>query len=252
VKALFAICIILLFKLPTVFAIELKTELQIIPQVQEYLEGDIVEIDLKIWPIENADLQEFKKASGITLFDSLEIIEITSVENSENNADLVQIKATAVVVKSKNSNQSFIPYKGTNIYISPKNYKVIPLKAKQEDFYILDQEGIGRNYIILPILLVIATLAAAFVFWKKRKKHRGTKLDIEKNYSLLFANADSRVDYEYIYANRKVWVPFLKAETNAHRDFFKNMETHQYKRNWTSDEAADVKDSFENIRRSFL
>ena len=235
----------------TVYATEIKTSVQLIPESQEYHEGDIVEIDLKIWPIENADLEEFKKIEGSSLFNGLEITQLNTVEISENNADVVIVKATAVVV-APTSVSGVIQYKDQALNISAPLYNFLPLKTKQEDFFILDQSVISATSFLWIFFLVIGMLIVIFVLKKKFWKTKDTSLEFKKHYQDLFSSADERKDFEKIYALRKEWIPFLAAETNAHREFLKLMEAHQYRKEWTKDMAMEIKNTFDVIRGSFL
>jgi hypothetical protein len=234
-----------------VSAQEIKSELRILPEALEYREGDLVEIDLKIWPIENADFEEFRKIEGVTLFNALDITQVSSVENSPNNADVVIIKAIAVVLKEPDASSAFIQYKNNNIAVAPQHFKLIPLKVKSEEFYILDQ-SISRRYLVpamLAFLVVIITVG--IMYRRKYLAQKNNKKDPREEYKKLFLSAEDRTQFEEVYARRKEWVPLLTAETIAHREFFKVMEMHQYKQDWDADEKIEVKNSFEIIRGSF-
>lgn len=231
-------------------ASEIKSSVQLYPNAHEYHEGDLVELDIKIWPIENADLEEFKKIEGTSLFGGLEVSQINTLETSENNADVVIIKATAVVV-GQSTGSSIVHYKENAVNLSIPQYKIIPLKTKQDDFYILDQ-SLGSNTLIIWVL-GIATLVgmSIYVFQKKFKKTKDVNSEPKKFYQELFSNADARKDFEELYSRKKEWLPLLAAETNAHREFYKLMEMHQYRKEWSPDVTLEIKNSFDIIRGSF-
>lgn len=245
---------ILLFALsyfPVSYAIEIKSELKLVPVAEEYHEGDVVEIDLKVWPIENAELDEFKKIEGTSLFNSLEVTQINSIENSENNADVVIVKATAVVAKAPGLAASSIQYKNTAIPVSVPAFKFIPLPSKQEDFYVLDQKVLSSHSIWFALLAVLAVVSGIFLYFKKFRTKKDDLLEMKRTYQNLFSNAEKRQDFEKLYGSRREWVPLLSAETNAHREFYKLMEQHQYKKEWSSDILMEIKLSFDIIRGSF-
>jgi hypothetical protein len=231
---------------------DLKSEVHLVPELKEYHEGDIVELDLKIWPIENADLDEFKKIEGTSLYSALEIEQVNSVANSENNADVVEIKATAIITNFPDITQSFINYKNTKIKILSPEYKIISIQEKKEDFYILDQSSIGNKKNIALILSIVAIAIALFFIIKKVMRPKDPKFEIRKSFQNIFNNANERKDFENIYASRSDWVIYALAETQHHKDFFRSMELHQYKKEWSSEELTEIKNSFEHIKRSFL
>lgn len=233
------------------FAAEIKTELQLLPEAQEYHEGDIVEIDLKIWPIENAELDEFKKIEGTSLFNALEVTQVNSVESSENNADVVIVKATAIIVRAPESPTANFQYKNNAISINSPQFKYIPLPSKQEDFYVLDQKILSSNSVWLILLAVTGVGAGVYLYLKKYRVKKDDKLAIKKAYQNLFSNAGERKDFETLYASRREWIPLLSAETNAHREFYKLMEQHQYKKEWAPEILMEIKLTFDIIRGSF-
>lgn len=246
--------IILIFSLFITFCIsatEIKSELQLLPNAREYREGDIVEIDLKIWPIENADLEEFRKIESISLFGALEVTQISSVETSENNADVVLIKAIAVVTKAPETISANILYKGNTINIMAPSYKFLPLSSKNEDYFIMEQKSLSSS--IMWVLLFGAVLigAGTYLYLKKFRVKKDDGLKSKRLYQELFSNAEERKDFENIYATRKHWAPLIIAETNAHREFYKLMEQHQYKKEWSLDVRNEIKLSFDIIRGSF-
>jgi hypothetical protein len=231
---------------------EIKSQIRLIPESKEYHEGDIVELDLKIWPIESADLDEFKKIEGTTLYNALEVEQVTSVLNSENNADVVEIKATAIVVSSPDKSEGIVNYKNNKIKIFSPEFKFIPIQAKKEDFYILDQSSVGeKKNIILLISIMLIALAIIFVV-KKIKKPKDPKIEIKNLFQNVFSNANERHEFEIIYSRKSEWMSLIAVETQQYKDFFKTMEIHQYKKHWSSEEFEEVKNSFEPIRRSFL
>lgn len=233
------------------YAIEINTELKIVPESKEYHEGDIVEIDLKIWPVENAELEEFKKIEGTSLFNALEITQVNSIENSENNVDVVIVKATAVVVKAPESLPATIQYKNNAIALAAPSFKFVPLTSKQEDFYVLDQKVLSSNLIWPMLIGLISVGAGVYLYQKKYRIKKDDKLQVKRFYQELFSNAAERKDFEKLYASRKEWIPLLSAETNAHLEFYKLMEQHQYKKEWATDVLMEIKLSFDIIRGSF-
>jgi hypothetical protein len=250
-KIVISFLIFITFVSIDVIAADVRGELRIIPEAKEYHEGDIVEFELKIWPIENAVLEEFRQLEGTQLSNSIEVEQITTIENSENNADVVLVKASGIILKAPSSSEGIVKYKNIIINISIPPFGVVALKSKKEDFFVLDQTVVSGSTSWWILILVVFAVLGTYVYLKKFRKKNDTTLDLKKSYQLLFFNAEKRHDFESIYAAKKEWVMLLATETQAHRDFFSCMEAHQYKKEWGIDEETEVKNSFDIIRRSF-
>lgn len=72
-----------------------------------------------------------------------------------------------------------------------------------------------------------------------------------ERFQRMFKSADIREEFELIYKEKEIWQKYIEVLTPAHREFFKVMNAHQYKRFWSNEDANEVKSSFETIRRSF-
>jgi hypothetical protein len=231
---------------------DLKSQIHLIPEQKEYHEGDIVELDLKIWPIESADLDEFKKIEGTALYGALNIEQVTSVLNSENNADVVEIKATAVVVGAPDNNQAYVAYKNDKIKLISPVYRFLSIKSKNEDYYIINQASVSSKKYLLIIISIVILLIGIVLVIKKLLKPKEPKNDVKKSFLVIFTNANQREDFEMIYAKKSEWIRFVLIDSMIQKNFFDIMEIHQYKKDWTSEELAEVINSFEPIRRSLL
>ncbi len=235
-----------------VFA-EINSQIHIYPEVNGYIQGDIVNIELEVYPIENLSIDEFKKIEGSTLYKALEVTQINSIEKSENNADVVIIKGLAVVIADPTGISSSIKYFGTDISLPAISFKFIPLKNKNKDYYILNQAGISAKQIwfwfLLPVCILIIFIGNKLNNKNKIKKELAEK---KKKFNQLFQSASSRKDYEVIYNCKKEWLEVLTNETNAYREYFLVMENHQYKKEWNDEDINEVKNFFDIIRGSFL
>ncbi len=255
-KILSALLLCLLVSLSAVAA-ELQAEFNFNSDVTKIKEGDLVEGTLKVWPIENVDPGEFKKLENTTLFNSLAVIQVHSVEPSANNADVTEVKALFLAKAAKEQSLSQINYKGQFVTVQAPGFKVEPLGNKSQDFYVEDQALSYSNAqkIILAILLVVIVLGA---IWKREKIKefigRFSKNPVKlgrRKYNQIFSKAAKREDYEEIYAQRKEWLAFIEVKAPAYNEFFKIMNQHQYKRSWGKEELSDVQASFDIIRGSF-
>lgn len=72
-----------------------------------------------------------------------------------------------------------------------------------------------------------------------------------KHYDEMFRSADKRSDFEQIYKEKEKWLPLLAVKALAHLEFLKTLNQHQFKKDWHNDEYADVRASFDIIKRSF-
>lgn len=254
-KSILLILILGLLSL-TASAADLKGEFSL-GQITSVKEGDIVEGVLKVWPIENFDAGEFNKLQNSLLFSSLQLVQVISVEPSANNADVVVLKGNYVVHASKYLTALQFNYKGQIISIEPPQIKVIPLEKKSEDYFILDQSlslSHYQVYILFGLLLSICV-----VLFVKRKKilafikglKKDPKAEAIKYFNEKFQKASTREDYEEIYAKKNEWLPLLKDQPSAYKEYFSIMNTHQYKPQWGPVELNEVKAIFEIIRGSF-
>jgi len=236
---------------------ELKGELSLSGEPSTVKEGDLIEATLKVWPLENADVKEFAKLQNSTLFNSLQLIQIHSIEPSANNADVLEVKGTFLARSAKYLTNFELNYKGELVQIPAPAVKVIPLEKKAEDYFVLDQSlslSFYRLYFIGALLLIL--LSAAFI---KRKQlsnwissfKKDPKAMAIKHYREKFMTAATREDYEEIYAKKEEWLALLTERPTAYNDFFTVMNQHQYKPHWGPDELNDVKNVFNVIRGSF-
>jgi hypothetical protein len=237
-------------------AADLKAEFSL-GEISTLKEGDVVEGVLKVWPVENLDANEFKKLQNTLLFNSLQLVQINSIEASANNADVAEMKGSFIVRSSKYLSALPFNYKGQVIEVEAPHVKIIPLEKKSEDYFVLDQALSFSHYQIYILIAVL--LIVGFIAFVKREKILAKLLELKKDpraeaikfFNSKFQNASTRVDYEEIYARKNEWLPLLKEQPSAYKEFFNVMNTHQYKPQWGSEEIQDVKSSFDIIRGSF-
>jgi hypothetical protein len=219
-------------------------------------EGDLIEATLRFWPIENADLSQFKKLDKALLFNSFYLAEISSLAPSQNNADVVELKGIFIVKTAKVQPIFAFKYNDSLIELKIGDVKVQELKDESKDFYILDQ-SLDASRIWMIIAGIVALLIILGVVKRKSVKNFLSKLrpdeikKSKKKYDALFRIADKREDFELIYKDKEKWLPLLAEKTPAHMEFLAILNQHQFKKEWGNEEFADVRSSFEIIRRSF-
>jgi hypothetical protein len=240
-----------------VFGAEIEAELHLIPEVNILKEGDLVTGLIKIWPIENADLAEFRQIENMTFANILTVTSVESLEISPNNADVIEVKVLMIAKQLEASEATPLTYKGQVIQLKVQPLKVEDSGKKSEDYFIMDQ-GIISSYlgIVIAGFIFFTLFVTALLKRKEIKKYiqnfrSNPTLIAMKKYNEMFMNAKSRVDYEGIYASQKDWLTLVKVQAPAYFEFFKIMEQHQYKKHWTEDELSEVSTCFDVIRGSF-
>jgi hypothetical protein len=255
-KIFFSIIVYLLL-IASAFSEDLKAELNLISPPAILKEGDIIEGILKVWPLENPDFNEFSKLESLTLGNSLFVSDIVNVEKSENNSDVIEVKLLFIVKRTAENNLQPLTYKEHVVNIQMPSLQVAPSDKDPEDYYVLDQGTMYSNLgkIIIGLISIMVLLVLFFkrkVIQKFISKFKNDPIaDAKKKLDQQFSEALKREDYEKIYAQRNVWLSYIKELTPGYNNFFKIMEEHQYKNTWKMEELEEVRNSFGAISRSF-
>lgn len=254
-KILFALIITVVCNF-TILAADIQADLSLISQPEILKDGDLLEGVLKVWPIENIELEQFQQLENMVIGGALVVTQIDSAIVSPNNADVAEVKLQFIVKKMENGNAIF-NYKGQSVTINVPPLKLAPSEKNQEDYIILDQ-GLLSSQVLKLLLLICAFLVLVVAIVKRAKivsfimKLKSDPVAIAtKKFNAIFMKAESRADFEEIYSLRKEWLKLIKIQAQAYAEFLNKMEQHQYKRDWLSGELGDVKSSFEIIRGSF-
>jgi hypothetical protein len=256
-KILKTLCFLFVIVFSTnLFSEELHSQVYLTQESSFVKEGDIVEGVLKIWPIDSADLNEFKTLVGKNLLGHLYVTEIESVAPSENNADVIEVKALFIVNDEKEDVLTQVPYKNQLIPIDPISFKIERLEKKTKDYYILDQ-SLFKSHLLVILIVIFVGVITIFLGIKRRailkfiKERKLDPIQVKRNsFNELFAKATTREDFEHLYLVRKEWLSLVEI-VPAYQDFFNVMNQHQYKKNWSNEDLIEVQSSFEIIRGSF-
>lgn len=252
-----SLLLLLVFFSLKVLGAEIQAELQLTSAPAVLQEGDLVEAVLKIWPIENVDLNEFKQLDNMVLANALIITEVESVGPSLNNADVVEAKLLLIVKRSLENPSSALNYKGQLISVVIPPLKIEAADKAPEDYYVMDQGLVGSDMLKVVVALVCFVLML-LLFWKRKniksliQKFKSDPVAIAtKKYKGIFLQATSRQDYEKIYALRNEWLQLIAVQAPAYKEFFSKMEQHQYKKSWNDEELSEIQNCFDVIRGSF-
>lgn len=252
-KILSSLIVVIMLMIQCSFAQDVQSEFTLTKNVSALKEGDIFEAMIRVWPLDSADLSQFKKLEKTTLFNALYLAQITSLGVSPNNADVVELKGLFIAKSAKVQPTFIFKYNNQDITLSSGVLSIKELGDKKEDFYVLSQ-SLNSSY--LWIAYVVIGLILLIVIIRKRESLialvKPNKAKIEKKkYDHLFKVADKREDFELLYKEKGNWIQLLVETTPAHHDFLRILNQHQFKKNWSNEEYADVRASFDVIRRSF-
>ena len=239
-----------------VYSAPIQSEFILAPGTSKLKEGDLVEGVLRFWPIENANLEQFKKLEKELLFDSFFLSQVLSLSVSANNADVVELQGLFIVTSSKTKLTYTFKYNDEAIEVKLGSVIIEELKDRSKDFYILDQSlDKTKFWIYLSIILTVLLLVAFFKRAALRRFIEKIKPDklkkARKRYDKLFRSADKREEFERLYREREQWLPLLTVKAPAHTEFLKTLNAHQFKKDWGNVEYSEVRTSFDIIRRSF-
>ena len=225
-------------------------------EMSQVKEGDLVEITLKFWPIENADLSQFRKLEKSTFFNAFYLAQVLSLELSSNNADVVELRGLFVVKSAKPQTFYVIKYNETPIEMRIEGLKIEELKDKGQNYIILDQ-SVNSSYLIVVVAVIFGLIFIGAIIKRKRLKtfFLGLKPDsrktAKKRYDELFRSASKREDFELIYKEKDQWLKLLVTQAPAHNEFFKVINQYQFKKDWSNEDNTIVLSAFDTIRRSF-
>lgn len=255
-KVLSILIIYLTMLISSAFAQTIQSEFIPSQSIAQIKEGDLLEATIRVWPIENADLTQFKKLEKTLLFNALYLAQIVSLGASQNNADVVELKGLFVVKTAKPQPFYSFKYNDSVIELRSGALAITELKNKSQDFYILDQ-SLNKSIIWMIVLGALIVLIILSIVKRKSIKEFviGLKPDSikksKKKYDDLFRRADKREDFELIYKDKDIWMGLLTEKAPAHFEFLRTLNQHQFKKEWGNAEYEDVKSSFDIIRRSF-
>jgi hypothetical protein len=234
---------------------ELKSEL-VLDRNKQMFEGDIISARLQIWPVDN--LQKKIEIQEETYIDDvLYLAEVISQKRSENNSDVVLIDMTLVVIGQPLSDKINFKLDGVNFPVA-HNLKVEPTEIKRQELILVEQEseGFGLSSALKLLMFSIGLIVMVgsfklFRMYRNKKRYEHEKAKFKKYWDERFVSAGERKDFEIVYGRKKEWLRLVKLQTPPLVEFFRVMESVQYKKEWTESDNELVQESFEDIRSIF-
>ncbi|WP_372651936.1 hypothetical protein [Halobacteriovorax sp.] len=251
------ILIITIFSISNIHSYEVSGTLNNIDTNVSILEGESFLARINIWPMTDESLEEIKRSlQGKMFLDYFYVAEVQNIKFSENNSDVVVAHVKAVLTKAYKGKSVFIwTYKSLTIPFEVKNINPIENKL-EKDFIILNQKD---GLIAGPIEFLsyaVGIILILLSFWSGRKilRKRNEKLERKKVYERwkdLFMNTNDREGVEAIYQKRNEWLKLVGGETPPIIRFFEELDSVQYKREWTDIEEHKVLEAYDDIRGIF-
>ena len=217
------------------------------------VQGDSVKISAQLWPIENYDESKFVEFKNKVFLEHFYVNDIRATR-SENNYDVILLEVDAIAESpapmGKQVNLAFGEYSTS----TSLPFEIEKLEEFDGQFVILNQavDYVGKNLGIA--LAILAAILIILIFVNYRKKifnylgNNQKEAQRKAHFQTLFHNAKERSHFEEIYARKNEWLVYIPEKNQVLHSFFKTIEEHQYKKNWTKEELFEVKDSFDKIR----
>jgi len=243
------------------FAYETKGELINLDSDKTLLEGEVINAQLRIWPLQDAIKSEVSnKLEGSEFLGLFYVSEVKKVAFSKNNSEVLEIALTLVVLKNFVKQPFYIwSYKALNIPIEIVDLKTVANTVKTQGV-LVEESGYKYEFsdnlikgIVSFITLVLVGLGVFFFSRFKKKKQIAEKVRKQnEKWHIKFREANDREDFEYIYVNRALWLKLLVVQAPPITQFFEVLNQHQYKKEWSVDDKVEISNCFDEIRNIFL
>lgn len=255
----FLVIILTVFITTSASALDLnkvKSELLVDTNQTSLKEGDIFQARIQIWPVDDQD-QQITVQKGTYIDDSLYVADIVSNKRSENNSDVVQIDLLLVLVKVSKKEKFTIKLNVGEVTVDNR-VAGTPTEIKQPTLIMYEQksEGFALGGGVWTLILILAAVACIglyklyAMFMKKKRKEKEIK-KFKTYWSDKFVGANERSDFEVVYGRKREWLRLIKLQTPPVVEFFRVMETVQYKKEWNEEDRENVKERFDDIRGIF-
>lgn len=239
------------------YSYEVSGTIENIGEEVSILEGESFLAKINIWPMPYESLDEIKaKLQGNMFLDYFYIAQVQNIRFSKNNSEVVVAHVKAVLTKAYEGKSVFIwTYKSLTIPFEIKNIQ--PVKNNLEkDFIILNQKNgfMSNPYRYLYYGGAVAFVVISYFGFKIFSKKRKSKLEkkkVLKKWRDLFLEANDRNGVEVIYKKRHEWLALVGGETPPIIRFFEELDSVQYKKEWSDVEEHKVLEAYDDIRGIF-
>lgn len=235
------------------FGMEVKNVIKFEPS-QNIKQGDLVNISMQLWPVENYDVNEFNNLKNQVVLSHFYVVSVEA-KRSENNYDVILVNLSTIAESSAERGQNLDFKFGDYITSFSLPFEIKPLESFDGSFVILNQavDFVGKNF-ITTVIIILCVFALTFLILKYRKRVMNyfnknvSEQKKKSHFQTMFHSAKERQHYEEIYKNKDQWLVFFPEKNNALHAFYKTMEEHQYKRQLSKEELFEIKEAFDKIR----
>lgn len=237
----------------SLYSMEVKNVIKFEPS-QNIKQGDLVNITMQLWPVENYNVEEFNKLKNQVVLSHFYVVNLEA-KRSENNYDVVLLNFSTIAESPAERGKNLDFQFGEYVTTLSLPFEVKPMESFDGSFVILNQavDFAGKNLLSVVVWATVL-LAMILIFIKFRKKimnYFNKNVSDQKkksHFQTLFHSAKERHHYEEIYKNKDQWLVYFPEKNNALLNFYKIMEEHQYKRQLSKEDLFEIKEAFDKIR----
>ncbi|MCO4792699.1 MAG: hypothetical protein KC493_03245 [Bacteriovoracaceae bacterium] len=219
-------------------------------------EGDVFRARIQIWPVLESD-EAFNIKKGQSFLKHFYIVEDFTKSRSENNADVLFMEGLMILISKPQS--SSLEWKIGEV----KHFVQLELESEkttldQKALIVFEQAEEKITSFSLLYYLLALVLLGGLPFYKRiyyslmrKSEIKKQKEKFKKFWGDRFSSASNRDEFEIIYARKREWLKLITLQTPPIVEFFRVMESVQYKKGWDEEETTTVKETFDNIRGIF-
>ncbi len=137
-------------------------------------------------------------------------------------------------------------------FINPEKLNRVELKPEAQFRYYTRSFNIPGELNYLFYILAVIFFFIGFVLLKRYLDHKKAlreEKEYHQNWVRAFKACYKREDYERIYKERNKWMPLVG---NISKKFIKTLNKHQYKKEWSQDDMAQVTEDFNKVKEKLI
>lgn len=218
-------------------------------QKVEIVPGSIFNAVIRLWNYSNENLPQKKDFIGTTIMSTLYVLNISKIQLSENNPEVLEVFGTFIYSKITIPT-TYLAFAGDFVPIKYEN--LIFVGGDKQDlidgFGFLDQPTSSSLWWVWAIILVIITFlvcVSMYIFRKVVKaRYERTRRTTFENVTREINTARTRSELQAIYDKRKEFRKDFPQIT--FRNFSLDMYQRQYKREWSSEDTSLIINSLQD------